>query len=233
MLTLATKFEPTRTSFETASAAGFRAAEFWLNAGWLARTKEIASVAADFAFRYALHFPNQGPLSTEALVACAELYRQLKCTAVIIHRPMFNQYAEALKQMAPEMDLAIENHRLDQSGFDQWAEESPGLTLDVEHLWKFTLNDAPLSTLLEQVDRFLNRHIAKLHHVHLPGYVPGGDEHRPIHHSAQMADEVVSRLAERGFSKLVVSEANVDFQTPESLRQDVAWFERWKTARGT
>jgi sugar phosphate isomerase/epimerase len=231
MLSLATKFAPERLAFETAAAAGFRAAEFWLDANLLAKGDEIAAVAGRFPFRYALHFPNQGPISDEALNSCVALYRELNCTAIVIHQPMFDRYGAALRDLDPKLDLAIENHILDLVNFERWADHNPGLTLDVEHLWKFTLHDAPLAKLLEQVDRFLDRHAEKLQHVHLPGYVPGGEEHCPIHFSNEMASEVVTRLANHGFQKLVVSEADSPFQTTEFLEQDVSWFEKWQTTK--
>lgn len=228
MLLLATKFPPERLAFETAAAAGFRAAEFWLDGNLLVKNEEIAAVAGRFPFRYALHFPNKGPITTESLESCATLYRQLKCTAVIIHQPMFDRYGDALLDIDPDIDLAIENHVLDSANFDRWADESPGLTLDVEHLWKFTLKDAPLDRLLERIDRFLDQHGKRLQHVHLPGYVPGSDEHRPIHFSSEMASQVLTRLAGHDFAKLVVSEADPQFQTPQFLEQDVMWFEKWR-----
>ena len=230
MLELATKFVPVRPAFEIANATGFRAAEFWLDARLLNESDRIAAEALEFPFRYALHFPNSGPLSSDALKAAASLYRRLHCTAIIIHQPMFNSYAAALREIDSGLDLAIENHVLDLGGFDRWAERSPGLTLDVEHLWKFTLDNAPLATLFQHVDRFLQRHAGKLHHVHLPGYQPGGDEHTPTHCNEEMAGEVLTRLAEHGFSKLVVSEADIPFQTEPFLRKDVSFFEKWKSS---
>ena len=132
-----------------------------------------------------------------------------------------------LKELAPDLNLAIENHVLDRDDFERWADRNPGLTLDVEHLWKYTLHDASLATLLNHVDRFLEQHAHKLHHVHLPGYQPGGEEHHPIHDNEEMATQVMTRLAEHGFTKLVVSELDAPFQTHEYLRQDVMLFERW------
>ena len=230
MLTLATKFLPVREAFEAASDSGFRAAEFWLDASWLARNDEIATLSKDFPFRYALHFPNQAPIPDAGLQATVDLYRRRNATAIIIHQPMFNRYAERLLVLDSQLDLAIENHVLDLNGFERWAEQSPGLTLDVEHLWKFTLHDAPFSTLLEHVDRFLQRHAQKLQHVHLPGYRPGDEEHQPIHYNEELGTEILTRLAAYGFSKLVVSELDAPFQTREYLKQDVAFFDRWTRA---
>ena len=62
MLTLATKFKPRKPAFETALAAGFQAVEFWLDAELLAHADEIADLASNYPFRYALHFPNGGPM---------------------------------------------------------------------------------------------------------------------------------------------------------------------------
>ncbi|HEY0983985.1 hypothetical protein [Schlesneria sp.] len=227
MPTLATKFIPIRSAFETTLASGFKAAEFWLDSAVLAQADEISQVAREYPFRYALHFPNSGPLSDETLNATVNLYQRLNATAIIIHQPMFDRYAKALLDLSPDLDLAIENHVLDLNQFDQWAERSPGLTLDVEHLWKFTLHDAPFSTLLEHVDRFLNRFAGKLQHVHMPGYTPGQDEHQPIHFNEELAFEVISRLNAHGFSKLVVSELASEFQTLEYLQRDVQMFDRW------
>lgn len=227
MLTLATKFIPIRSAFETTLESGFQAAEFWLDPAVLTKADEISKLSNEFPFRYALHFPNGGDVTEETLRSTVALYEGVNATATVIHQPMFDRFGKALLEMAPELDLAIENHVLNLDQFERWADQSPGLTLDVEHLWKFTLHDAPFSTLLEHLDRFLNRYAGKLQHVHLPGYVPGEDEHHPIHFNEQLAVEVITRLAAHGFGKLVVSELASEFQTLEYLQRDVQMFDRW------
>lgn len=228
MLTLATKFAPVQKEFEVANAAGFRAAEFWLDANYLLQGEQIFELSQRFPFRYALHFPNSGPISDAALESAVRLSQRLNATAVIIHQPMFDQYSSKLLQIDPNLPLAIENHGFNPAGFERWADVSPGLTLDVEHLWCFTLKDAPLSTLLDRVEQFLQRHASKLHHVHLPGYQPGGEEHHPIYENEELGTEILTRLNAHGFTNLVVSEAEVHFQTLEHLRKDVSFFENWK-----
>ncbi len=232
MLTLATKFVPIRENFQIANDAGFTAAEFWLDANWLLKHAEIAANAIPFPFRYALHFPNGGSMTNEDLQGAVSLYKRLNCTAMIIHRPMFDRHARALMDLDPELDLAIENHVLNPEEFERWAEQSPGLTLDVEHLWKFTLRDATLATLLKKVDQFLQKYGSKLQHVHLPGYRPGDEEHQPIHFNQELGNEILMRLADHGFTKLVVSELDIPFQTREFLEKDVAFFRRWLANRG-
>ena len=230
MLMLATKFSPDRDRFELACSSGFEASEFWLDAEWLSRCGEIAKNAMDYPFRYALHFPNGGHISDQSLGSIISLFEQLNATAMIIHQPMFDKYGASLTALDPGVDLAIENHALDLDGFDKWADRSPGLALDIEHLWKYTLNDAPFQTLLEHVDRFLSRFSSKLQHVHLPGYRPGHEEHRPIHFNEDLGMEILTRLDRYGYEKLVVSEADPPLQTRDDLTRDVDFFRRWQAS---
>jgi len=225
---LATKFRPEGDAFEVAVDAGFECAEFWLDGSFLSRWRSIAEVAEQFALDYALHFPNRGDLSAEMLDGAVALYRSLGCRAMVIHQPMRERYGEELLQRDANLGLGVENHRLDIPGFWNWAEENDGLTLDVEHLWLFTLQDAPLKKLLQVVEEFLSRFVGKLRHVHLPGYVPGQGTHRPISRSPDMAAAVLSLLAEYGYSGFVVSEANAQFQNVTDLRPDVEFFQRWR-----
>ena len=232
MFSLATKFAPERSYFEMASQAGFQAVEFWLGPKILseASSLEIVSLARQYPFRYAIHFPNSGPLTDEHLASIVRLYRELNCTATIIHQPMFKRYSSALYELAPEIVLAVENHDINLEDFHEWAEQNSAVTLDVEHLWKFTLHDGPVSQLYEELDRFLERHGKKLQHVHLLGYHPGGEEHRPVHHHPELIREVFSRLAAAGYSKLATSEADLEHQTLESLSKDVVFFREWTNA---
>src|SRR6202011_3008068 len=115
---------------------------------------------------------------------------------------LFDKYQQALLALEPGIRLAVENHHLNPADFTAWAERNPGLTLDVEHLWKFTLEDVPLSRLLEEVRTFLKRFGDKLRHVHLPGYWPGLAEHRPMYCAREMVLPVLSLLAEARFEGL-------------------------------
>lgn len=227
MLKFATKFLPGPEAFAVAFQAGFRSAEFWLDAHVLRSWRSVATLARQYPFHYALHFPNRGRLSTETLEHAVSLYRGLDCGTIVIHQPMFDKYAAELLAIDAALDLAVENHDLAEPQFQRWAEDNPGLTLDVEHLWKYTLRDCSLKDLLAAVDRFLTRYGDKLRHVHLPGYRVGGKEHRPAHYAPQLAAGVLSLLANSGFRGLIVSEARQSYQNPYDLRQDVRMFEAW------
>lgn len=231
MCKLATKFRPQADAFETAQRAGIRCVEFWLDANVLRQWQAVAALARRYPFRYALHFPNRSDLQPSSLRHAVNLYRELDCSAMVIHQPMFDSYGSQLKRLEPSIRLAVENHRLDDTNLHRWARQSPGLTLDVEHLWKFTLRDSPLDHLVDQLDLLLSRYVEKIYHVHLPGYLAGGDEHRPMHHGRQMALAALSLLADHGYRRLIVSEANEAYQNLNELAGDVRLYQSWMSQR--
>src|SRR5206468_3381229 len=139
MIGIATKFAPTPEAFALAQEAGFRRAEFWTDAAVLARWQEVAALARAHPFDYAIHFPNRLDQSPATLEHTASLSRELDCAAVVIHQPHVDRHGPALLRIAPDLPLAVENHKLTPKEFDRWAEDNAGLALDVEHLWKFTL----------------------------------------------------------------------------------------------
>ncbi len=231
MLQLATKLKPSREGLETAQQAGLSAVEFWTDASILESRTQLAALVADFDFQVVVHFPNRGKLSHEHLRSAAQLYEDLSCEAMVIHQPMFAKYADDLHTFGPSLKLGVENHRLSVEQFHNWAKSNRWLTLDVEHFWKFTLDDCPLSELTAALKEFLSNFGQKLVHVHLPGYLPGYAEHRPMYCSRDMVMMVLSLFANFGFEGLVVSEANSQFQNVYDMGMDVLLVERWRQMR--
>src|SRR3954467_12822043 len=164
MLKLATKCAPTAAALELAYRAGFRQGELFLDAALLADGPTALAHARDYPNAYALHFPNRLELPPAALDASVELYRGLGCRCMVIHQPMYDRFHADLLRREPALQLAVENHKLAPEAFEAWADANPGLALDVEHLWKFTLRDGPLPELLDQVRAFLTRHGPRLRH---------------------------------------------------------------------
>jgi sugar phosphate isomerase/epimerase len=215
-----------------AANAGFRFAELWLDARYLADWRTVAELAREYPLQYALHFPNHGTLDDHALENVVALYRRLGCTVMVIHEPMFRHYHRRILDRASSIRLAVENHHLPLSKFEQWALENTWLTLDVEHFWKLTLKDAPFDALMGHLQTLLPRIATKLVHVHLPGYLPGYAEHRPIYCAREMVFPTLSLLAEQDFDGFVVSEVNPDFQNPLELQMDMLLFRRWSECEG-
>jgi hypothetical protein len=228
MLRLATKFLPERDAFEMAYRAGFRHAEIWLGPKVLADAANVARLARYYPNGYVLHFPNRLDLTPAMLDQTVELYDRLGCDCMVIHQPMHDRYRDELLGREPTLRLAVENHKLSLADLADWAERNRGLTLDVEHVWKFTLHDAPLPELLDWLRSFLRRHASRLLHVHMPGYWPGFEEHRPMYCARDMVFPVLSLLADASFDGLIVSEVNPPFQNDRELRMDVLLFETWR-----
>ena len=228
MIGIATKFLPSAEAYEMARQAGFRRVEWWTDAAVLTHGKDLAPLAKSSGFDHAMHFPNRLDQSPETLGHVVAVARALDCSAVVIHQAHFDRHSADLYRLAPDLRLAVENHKLNPQAFQEWATRNPGLTLDVEHFWKYTLRDAPLEALLTEVRTFLSRFAAKLRHVHMPGYLPGQAEHRPMYCSRDLVLGVLSLLEEVRFTGLIVSEVNEPFQNAQDLRMDMLLFERWQ-----
>lgn len=229
-LKLATKCSPERAGLARAAEAGFHHAELWTDAATLDQWEVAAENCRSVALDYGIHAPNNPELGDDTLVNASRLYRALNCRAMVIHQPVFDRLGSKLLAIDEGLCLAVENHRLSRDEFRHWATSNRYLTLDVEHLWKFTLRDAPLESLTDALDEFLAEFGGKLRHVHLPGYVPNGHEHRPMSTNPPFARAVWERLAKVGYDGLVVSEISVRFQTTAELRKDVELYEAWKSA---
>ncbi len=231
MLKIATKFVPASVDFLRAWVAGFRYAEFWLSSDLLQDVEQIIKIAKKYPCEYVPHFPNKKN-DAQSVKQAVKLYRELDCHAMVIHQPMFDAWENEFASREPAIRLAIENHQLNEKEFWNWADNNPGLNLDVEHLWKFTLKDAPLDRVLKMLDKFLDRHANKLYHVHLPGYVPGEQEHRPMYCNREFVFGVWDLLEKANYRGLIVSEVNAEYQTEQDLRMDALLFERWWLSRG-
>jgi hypothetical protein len=231
MIGIATKFAPGPAEFETAFQAGFRRAELWTDAAVLGRWEEVARLAGSYPFDYAIHFPNRLDQPPEVLDAVAALYRAVDSRALVLHQAHQDRHGAALAERLPGIRLAVENHRLTPAELASWAERNPGLALDVEHLWMLTLPGAALAEVLAAVEGLLERHAGKLYHVHLPGYLPGQGEHRPMYCSRDLVLGVWDLLERYRFEGLIVSEVNTEYQNVHDLGMDLLLFERWKTLR--
>ncbi|MEQ9409100.1 MAG: hypothetical protein RIK87_15300 [Fuerstiella sp.] len=231
MLRLATKFLPTPENFAQAFHAGFRNAELYLNSAVLEQTDDVLALARQFDMRYAMHFPNKPELSPQHLEACCRLFDELQISAVVIHPPMMKRYGPPLRALHSDLILAVETMRVPPDELTAWARQHGAVTLDIEHLWKFSLLDAPLDELFGLVRRVFEEAADCVSHIHMPGYLPGHGEHRPMYTSREFCLGVFDILADFGFGGLVVSEVDMAFQNPQELQMDVLLFDHWQQCR--
>ncbi|NOX99285.1 MAG: sugar phosphate isomerase/epimerase [Verrucomicrobia bacterium] len=228
MLKFATKLAPQPERLSNAHEVGFEYAEIFLTSKSIKKPKALAGLLGNYPLSYGLHFINRGPLSKKQLKKTIRLYRLLDCESMVIHQPMYRLYSEALLDIDPGLCLAVENHRLKLKSFWRWADSHEHLTLDVEHLWKHTLKQAPLSEMLPVLKKFLKRHGSQLKRVHLPGYQPGSLEHQPLSFNPKLARKVLKALSKIDYQGLIVSETRPSMQKPKFLRNDINLFQNWE-----
>jgi len=231
MLKLATKFLPQPDAFQQAFDAGFRNAELYLNAAVLEQADEVIAMARRFDMNYAMHFPNKPELSADHLQACCRLFDELSVSAVVIHPPMMKRYGDLVKAIHPNIVLGIETMRVPPDELIEWAQQHGSVTLDMEHIWKFSLQDVPLQKMFDTVNDIFQQAAECVVHVHMPGYLPGPLEHRPMYTSREFCMGIFDILANHNFAGLVVSEVDMEFQNPFELKMDTLLFERWQEIR--
>lgn len=231
MLNLATKFRPDPDAFKLAHQAGFHCAEFFLNREVLERTDEVIATARSFNMKYALHFPNKPDLDVPHLEDCVRLYQAIEASAMVMHPPMMRRYAESLWNIDPNLTLAIETMRVPADEIVAWVGQQRMVTLDVEHIWSFTLPGEPLQAFLDLLSTIFETHADCVRHVHMPGYLPGHGEHRPMYTSREFCHGVFDILTAHNFQGLVVSEVDMQFQNAFDLRMDVLLYEGWQAQK--
>lgn len=227
MFSLSTKFSPEATNFEKAVFAGYSSAELYTTPTRLMSWRSLSKIARSFELNYALHFPTVGKILHQTAEDMACLARDLNCNIVVVHKEHLD-VAREIKFMAPEIQLAVENHFIHFNDLGNWLRTCSAATLDIEHLWKFTLHDCELSALLPVVKQLLHEHGDKIKHIHLPGYLPGQAEHKPMYCSRDMVLGVFDILYAEDYEGMVVSELNVPFQNEFELKMDRLLFESWQ-----
>ena len=146
----------------------------------------------------------------------------------VIHPPILRRYGEKMTAIHPEIILAEETMRVPVDEFHSWVRAHDHVTLDIEHIWKFTLHDAPMNQLFDLVRSVFEQSADKVRHVHMPGYLPGQGEHRPMYTSREFCLGIFDILADHNFDGLVVSETDVPFQNPFDMKMDMLLFQRWQ-----
>ena len=231
MLKIATKFLPELPAFKQAYDAGFRNVEIFLNTTVLERVDDVVSMSRGFDMDYALHFPNKPELDESHLRNCCRLADELNVSAVVIHEPMFRRYVESLTAIDSNIPLAIENQRVPAANLATWVQERGSVTLDIEHIWMFSLPEGTMEELFALVRDVFETASKCIKHIHMPGYLPGQGEHRPMYTSREFCTGVFDILADYDFAGLVVSEVDMQFQNEFDLRMDMLLFERWLDLR--
>ncbi|MBT6156896.1 MAG: hypothetical protein HOL01_16320 [Planctomycetaceae bacterium] len=214
--------------FAAAEEAEISNLELQVSIDDLLNWEETARVAKTAGFNYTVKFPTSLEVPELALENCVKLCAVLSCDTLVIHEPMVRKFGSRIAELAPGLMLAVENNRFNKVRFEEWAGSNDKLTLDVEHFWKFTLNDAPLEVMLDELGLFLQKYGEKLQQVHLSGYQPGHPVHRPMYCNRDMVFSVLSLLAESGFDGFLVSEVSAEYLNRRDLVMDTRLIGSWQ-----
>ena len=228
MFSLSTKFSPASANFEKAIFAGYENAELYMTPTRLMSWKSLSKIARSFDLNYVLHFPTEGKIGSQTCEEIVRLARDLGCQIIVVHEEQLDDVS-LISSLDPGIRLAVENKYLHFNDLDEWIASHEFVTLDIEHLWKNTLHDCDLNSLCSVVRSLLKKHNCRIQHIHLPGYLPGQAEQKPMYCSREMVFSMFDILYEEQYGGWVVGELDENFQNQHEMKMDLLLFETWKS----
>lgn len=228
MIKHATRTQASQSDFATADEAEITNIELQLSTDDLLNWEETAKIAEKGNFNYIVKFPTSLEVADEALQNCVKLCAVLNTDVLVIHEPMAKKFGKQLAELAPNLKLAVENNRFTAKRLTEWAESHAALALDVEHFWKFTLEDGDQAKTLELLTQFIRAYGQKIAAVHISGYQPGQQVHRPMYCNRDLTFAVLSALAEKSFSGFIVGEVAAEYMNRRDLVMDRELVASWQ-----
>ena len=137
-----------------------------------------------------------------------------------------------IRTIDPGIQLAVENQNITFDNLESWIQANEAVTLNIEYLWKNTLQDCDFPELQSVLTRLFHNYGSKICKVHLSGYRPDHPVKTPLSHSKEVTEFVFDLLLKNGFQGFVVGEIDVEFQTSENLSLDLKFFQEWKAQKG-
>ena len=200
---LAIKTAPNKTTLENARRAGLEAVELYLSRAILKNLPEIIAICRDFSFRYALHAPDDeyDPGKLHEL-ACA-----VNSGVVVFHNIYWEDEWERIVKAfgSSPVKLCIENTHSVHEPVKFMRRYGMGRCVDLEHL------QMECGGVYEEGFLPLFRQAC---HIHMTGYRPGRPLwHTHLYRSARHNQFLLRLIAQAGYRGLVVSEADLPFQT--------------------
>ena len=231
MFSLATKFSPEAANFEKACCSGYDHAELFLTPTRLMSWRTLSKIARSYEMNYVLHFPTCSKAPHETSEEVVLLAQDINCRTISVHENCL-ETAMGIREIDPQLQLCVENQSVELEKLDSWIAANEFITLNVENLWKQTLQDDDFSELESVIRRLFHRHRERIRSVHLSGYRPGRESKTPLAKSAEFTNRIFDILLAENFDGIVVGEIDVQHQTSELLKADLALFHRWQNQNG-
>lgn len=231
MFSFATKFSPEAANFEKAVFAGYEYAELYLTPTRLMSWRSLSKIARSYDLSYLLHFPVSTKATPQTCQEIVELCQDVSCNIVVVHEAEL-ELAHHVTAIDPTILLAVENQEVRFSDLDDWLKRHEDVSLNLDHLWKETLNNCDFAEFKSVVARLMNNHRGRIRNVHLSGYTPNHPVKCPLSQSPEVACSLLDTILAAGYDGAVVGELDTCFQTGEKLQQDLEWFNGWRARTG-
>jgi len=222
-ITFAVKCAPNIEIFKAIKSADIKAVELFLSKRILSSAEEVIKLCKEFDFKYALHCPNDAFMPEElrrvadgvnaGVIVCHDIFWEDEWLK------LFDVFKNA------KAKICIENIKCCHDSLKFERRFNTSRCVDLEHL------QMEASGVFEEHVVHL---LANAGHIHITGYKTGSQLwHTHIHSGPKEHLEYMLDLILRsGYKGMVVSEAEVQYQTANEFRKAADFFENWKKKRG-
>ena len=213
---LAAKCAPDEKILAAVDKAGIEAVEIYTSKGILSDVKGVIKVCQKFPFKYAVHAPNDDFNPDKLLDFVSGINAEL----INFHDIFWeDEWLKIIKVFEGSgIKLCVENIKSINDCFRFERRYGFGRCLDMEHL------QFEISGVFEE--EFVAV-LSKSFHIHLTGYFSGSTLwHTHIHHSPKHNKKMLELIRKSGYNGMVVSEAEVKFQTYNEFRDLKKYFDR-------
>lgn len=220
-IVIAAKCPPQEKLLEDVVKAGINAVELYLSEEFLKNLKKVVSICRTFPLRYAIHAPTDGSNISNLI----EIVKLINAEIVVFHdvywEDEWKEIVTSFKNINTK--LCVENTCNVHEPLKFIRRYGLSRCLDMEHL---------LMQCAGIYEEEFIKVIKQTSHVHLTGYIYGGELwHTHIHHSPEQSMVLLDLLKRSAYSGLVVSEASVSLQTYEEFKKLNEFFQMWKESR--
>ncbi len=218
----AAKCAPEAHILSAVQESGLQGVEIYLNGPWLDRVPEIIRLSKDFPLRYALHAPADAFRPEEL----GELASGLQAEIVVFHDILWDDEWEVVRDTFAPLPtrVCVENVATVHQPLKFMRRFGMGFCLDLEHL------QMEAGGVYEE--EFL-RVMKMACHVHMTGYSFGTQLwHTHIHQTPGHSSYLLNLLKRADYTGMIVSEAQVCYQTLVEFSKMSAFSRGWLEANG-
>lgn len=214
---LAAKSAPEGKTLTAIKNSGIKAVELYLSQKLFSNLSNIIDICKGFAFRYAVHAPND--MYNPSLLA--KFVKEISAEAVVFHDIYWEDEWEDIAKVfkTSGAKVCVENISTVYDAAKFMRRYGFGMCLDLEHL--------QMECAGVFKEEFI-RAIKNASHIHLTGYKSGSRLwHTHLHHSPGHSLLLLGLIKKAGYRGFIVSEAKTSLQTHGEFRKLNRFFNDW------